>query len=94
VSFCWHRVTYLATTNFGDSDFISGSSKLIESHPFAEVLRKVSPRVTLKVACAQQMLLPAAGGIYAGKSQKVDHAKALRRSVMSGQRRYPIGLHT
>jgi len=31
-------------------------------------------------------LLAAAGGIYPGKRQELDHAKALWRSVMSGQR--------
>ena len=37
--------------------------------------------------------LTAAGGIDAGKGQEVDHAKTFRRSVVSGKRRYPIGLH-
>jgi hypothetical protein len=38
-------------------------------------------------------LLTAAGGIHASKGQKVDHAKTLWHPVMSGQGRYPIGLH-
>ena len=40
----------------------------------------------------RQLLTPASG-IHAGKGQKVDHAKTLWHPVMSGQRRYPIGLH-
>jgi hypothetical protein len=31
-------------------------------------------------------LLPTAGGIYAGKRQEIDHAKALRRPIVSRQR--------
>ena len=53
---------------------------------FTDVLRKVSPRVTLEVACALQMLLPATGGIYSGKCQEINHAKALRRAIMGRQR--------
>ena len=40
----------------------------------------------------KQGLLTAAGGIHAGKSQEVDHAKTLRRSVMGGERWYPTWL--
>ena len=38
-------------------------------------------------------LLAAAGGIHAGKSEKVDHAKTFRRAVVGPQGWYPIGLH-
>ena len=40
----------------------------------------------------RQLLTPASG-IHAGKGQKVDQAKTLWHPVMSGQCRYPIGLH-
>ena len=39
------------------------------------------------------MLLTAADGIHARESQKIDHAKTFRCSVMGRERRYPVGLH-
>ena len=53
---------------------------------FTEVLRKVSPRVTLEAAYALQVLLSAAGGIHTGKRQEVDYAKTLWRAIVGRQR--------
>ena len=46
----------------------------------------VAAALRWKCACALRMLLPAAGGIYAGKRQEIDHAEALWRSIVGRQR--------
>jgi len=64
-----------------------------DAWPLARESAAEPPRRRRLAAVELLQLLTAARRVDAGKSQKVDHAKTLRRSVMGRQCRYPTGLH-